>query len=142
MNDLSSMSSPPTLRASDAEREHTAEHLQQHFAEGRLKYDELQERLEEAYAARTVGELTQLVADLPASTTVSAAEPEVPATDRRSRDHHGRTPVQALVSYVMICLFLIAIWAASGHHGSFWPIWPIIAFGFIFAARISKSIGR
>ena len=47
----------PDLRASDAEREHHAELLREHAAQGRLTVDELDERLDRVYAARTVGEL-------------------------------------------------------------------------------------
>jgi hypothetical protein len=53
------------LRASDADREHVAELLGRAFAEGRLSTDEYGERLEAVYAARTMGELRPLVADLP-----------------------------------------------------------------------------
>ena len=56
----------PTLRASDAEREHHAELLREHAAQGRLTVDELDERLDRVYAARTLGELAPVVADLPA----------------------------------------------------------------------------
>ena len=50
------------LRASDAERERTATLLRDHAAAGRLTPEELDERLDVAYAARTVGELDALVA--------------------------------------------------------------------------------
>jgi Domain of unknown function (DUF1707) len=53
------------LRASDADREQVAERLRQATAEGRLTADELEERLEIVFAARTYGELDPLVADLP-----------------------------------------------------------------------------
>jgi hypothetical protein len=65
------MSSPSSshdfsgLRASDAERERVAEALRRHHLDGRLDTDELQERLERAYAARTTAELQPLLADLP-----------------------------------------------------------------------------
>src|SRR3954471_3820293 len=61
-----SSSSDSGLRASDAERERVAETLRRHHLDGRLDTDELQERLERAYAARTTGELAPLLADLPA----------------------------------------------------------------------------
>lgn len=53
------------LRASDADREQVAERLRQATAEGRLVPEELEERLETVFAARTYGELDALVADLP-----------------------------------------------------------------------------
>jgi len=60
------MSTPGHLRASDAEREAAVAHLREHAAAGRLTMDELDERSAAAYAARTLGELASLVADLPA----------------------------------------------------------------------------
>ena len=54
----------PDLRASDAEREQTAETLRRAMAEGRLTVDELEERLRVAYSAPTVRELELLVADV------------------------------------------------------------------------------
>jgi hypothetical protein len=62
------MSRRATLRASDADRERVAEQLRHATAEGRLDPDELEERLETAFAARTYGELDQLVVDLPGQT--------------------------------------------------------------------------
>ena len=54
----------PELRASDADREHTAELLRQAAGEGRLDVDELEERLSSVYATRTQRELDSLVADV------------------------------------------------------------------------------
>jgi hypothetical protein len=55
----------PRLRASDADRERTVNLLREHHAEGRLTMDEFHERLEGAYAAKTIGDLDALMADLP-----------------------------------------------------------------------------
>jgi uncharacterized protein DUF1707/cell wall-active antibiotic response 4TMS protein YvqF len=56
----------PDLRASDDDREQTAEQLRQAASQGRITVDELEERLQVAYAARTQAELVPIVADLPA----------------------------------------------------------------------------
>jgi hypothetical protein len=56
----------PDVRASDAERERTVEHLREHALAGRLTVEELDERCARAYAAVTRSELAELVADLPA----------------------------------------------------------------------------
>ena len=55
---------PPDLRASDAEREQTAETLRLAMGEGRLSVEELEDRLRSAYSAPTVRELDRLVADV------------------------------------------------------------------------------
>jgi hypothetical protein len=54
----------PELRASDAERELTANVLRHAAGEGRLTVEELDERLDAAYAARTRSELDRLVEDV------------------------------------------------------------------------------
>ncbi len=56
---------PDRLRASDQDRHRVAERLHAAAAEGRLTLDELGERLETLYAARTYGELVPLTRDLP-----------------------------------------------------------------------------
>jgi hypothetical protein len=58
------MAETPELRASDADREQTAELLRRAAGEGRLTVDELDDRLAEAFAARTRAELEALVADV------------------------------------------------------------------------------
>ena len=67
---------PPDLRASDADREATAERLRVAAAEGRLDHIELEERLSAAYGARLCSELAQLTADV---TPASPAAPAPPA---------------------------------------------------------------
>ena len=61
----------PWLRASDADREQVSQRLRHATAEGRLCGDELEERLEALYAARTYGELDALLVDIPASRSVA-----------------------------------------------------------------------
>ena len=56
----------PSMRAASADRERAVDVLKAGFAEGRLTQEEYNERMGQAYAARTYGELTTLTADLPA----------------------------------------------------------------------------
>ena len=53
------------LRASDAERERVVAFLREHALLGRLTDDELEDRIGLAYASVTVGDLEQLIDDLP-----------------------------------------------------------------------------
>jgi hypothetical protein len=53
------------LRISDADRHRVAELLREAAGEGRLDIEELDERLEAAYSAKTYGDLVPLTADLP-----------------------------------------------------------------------------
>jgi hypothetical protein len=72
---------PPTerpelaLRASDADRERIVEFLRGHCAEGRLDLEELEERMDLAYAARTLADLEPLTFDLPGTAGSPAVEP-------------------------------------------------------------------
>jgi len=54
------------IRASDDDRDRTARLLREHHAVGRLTLEEFNDRLERTYDARTLGELDDLLADLPA----------------------------------------------------------------------------
>jgi len=53
------------IRVSDADRERVAERLREHFADGRLTSEELDERVAAALQAKTTGELRAVMADLP-----------------------------------------------------------------------------
>jgi hypothetical protein len=59
------LAGPEGLRAGNAEREVVVQRLNDAFGEGRLELAELDQRIAQAYAAKTVGELRPLLADLP-----------------------------------------------------------------------------
>ncbi len=59
------MPSDARIRASDADRDHVVSLLQEHHAAGRLTAEEFGDRIDRALAARTLGELDELLADLP-----------------------------------------------------------------------------
>jgi hypothetical protein len=98
-------SSDSGLRAADADRERIAERLRTSHAEGRLDLAEFQERLERCYDAKTLGDLRELVQDLP-----------------RPEDHDAR-PARlgrarwGMVPLIPILIALIVVAAAIGHHG-------------------------
>lgn len=56
----------PLLRASDADRQRVVADLERHTAAGRLSLDEFTSRVDAVLAARTHGDLGELVSDLPA----------------------------------------------------------------------------
>lgn len=60
------MASDPSIRASDQDRDRTARLLREHHAAGRLDPEEFNERLDKVYEAKTIADLDQLTADLPA----------------------------------------------------------------------------
>ena len=59
------------MRAADSDRERVAEQLRDAAGHGRLTMDELEERLERAYGAKTYAELEPLTRDLPAAGTAA-----------------------------------------------------------------------
>ncbi len=117
-----SVSPNPAIRVSDDEREQHVDVLRRHAAEGRLTVDELEERVERAYAARTREELAAVLGDLPLSSG-SATQPPQPAAPTRRR-----LASSDLMPYVGVNLVLVAVWALTG-AGYFWPIWPILGWG-------------
>jgi hypothetical protein len=60
------MASDPSVRASDQDRDRAARQLREHHAAGRLDPEEFNERIDAVYEAKTIAELDQLTADLPA----------------------------------------------------------------------------
>src|SRR5215204_3956874 len=76
-----------TLRAGNDDRKRVTEWLQAQYVAGRLTSQELEERIEQALAARTIGDLDALTADLPPIQTPTAAVSSPDA--RRERRHHG-----------------------------------------------------
>lgn len=64
---------PAHLRASDSDREQVAEVLRQAAGDGRLTLDELDERLGQAFAAKTYAELEPITRDLPAAADLRPA---------------------------------------------------------------------
>ncbi|MFD0471913.1 DUF1707 domain-containing protein [Nonomuraea thailandensis] len=63
------------LRIGDAEREQTMAALREHFAQGRLTHEELDERLDRSLAAKTARDLAQVTADLPGQEPPTASPP-------------------------------------------------------------------
>ena len=56
---------PHALRIGDAERDAAAADLGEHYAAGRLTIDELNERLDAVFSAKTFGQLAKVMTDLP-----------------------------------------------------------------------------
>jgi uncharacterized membrane protein YccC len=111
------------LRVSDQQRERTAQELREHFAAGRLNEEELTERVNQVYAARTAGQLSALTADLP-KLPLSPQEQRAALAARRSELQ--RRLIQEMGGGVAVFGVCVAIWAASGAQGGFWPVWVAI----------------
>lgn len=108
------------IRVSDAERERAVDALRDHYADGRLSSDELEERIERAYEATTRADISGLMRDLPRH------------TGRRTRERLAKANRDAwrahLTSYVAVNGGLVGLWALTG-TGEFWPAWSIAPWG-------------
>lgn len=78
MSDLPERTGHDHMRVSDADRDQVAEVLRDATGQGRLSFDELEERLSLAYSAKTYADLDKVTHDLPgpgARAPAPAAEP-------------------------------------------------------------------
>ncbi|HKF00048.1 MAG TPA: DUF1707 domain-containing protein [Actinomycetes bacterium] len=129
IGDPSEPGHPPGVRASDSDRERTVELLRRHQQEGRLTTEEVATRVDSAQAARTVGELDALLADLPDQPTPppspAAASPPAPAAGPRRGQPTRQAFYRTLWTFLVLDLFSIGVWAFTG-AGYFWPIWLIL----------------
>jgi hypothetical protein len=119
------------LRVGDADREAIAAQLREHYASGRLTLEELNERLDQTFAAKTRADLNVVLRDLPHTTsplTSSAAgglgnaawqgtrDPAWPGPagrsgwDHRDGNGHGR---RAFVFAPMLALMWVALVAGA-----------------------------
>lgn len=113
------------MRASDADRDRVAAQLREHCVTGRLSVDELSDRLESVFKARTYGELAVPLRDLPEERPHLSA-PVV----RRRRHHHG----------LRIAFFVIfLVWVAA--HAST-VTWHGAAFGLALVVLMAVAVWR
>jgi hypothetical protein len=105
----------PDLRASDADRERVAERLRQGHAEGRLDMSEFQQRLEDCYEAKTLGQLRELVKDLPRQAT----------HDERGSHVSFRQWRWRLAPLAPLLIALILVSAVVGHP-VLWLLIPLV----------------
>jgi hypothetical protein len=78
---------PPARRVADADREAVARRLRDAASEGRIDFQELEERLDDVYAAKNQTDLDVLTADLPAQ--AQSAQPLVLQTKSGSVKKRG-----------------------------------------------------
>jgi hypothetical protein len=71
------------IRVGDAERETIAGQLREHYADGRLTLDELNERLDQAFAAKTRADLNAVLRDLPVTARPVVPLPSGPRSSSR-----------------------------------------------------------
>jgi hypothetical protein len=165
------MSSNHSIRASDRDRDRTADLLREHHAAGRLDPAEFNERLDKAFAARTLEELDQLTADLPAIDLYPLPTASLPRNRIVNRDlpaasvfSQGSGPGSGLgsgqiriwrgsgrlapgwlvawASWSVITLLSLIAWVLSGDP---WPVLVLGGVGVIMGARWvvgPRALGR
>jgi hypothetical protein len=140
------MASDPRIRASDADRDRTAALLREHHAAGRLTAEEFNERLDKAYAAKTLGQLDELLADLPGIDLYKLPDASL---DRTRRGGSGPPPLPwmmapgrmspawraALGSWLSVSLIAFFVWLISGAPGNLWFLWIAAPYGLILLGR-------
>jgi Domain of unknown function (DUF1707) len=81
MSDGTDAHDPTRLRISDDDRHKVSEVLREAAGEGRIDFEELDERLEATYAARTYADLVPITLDLPTQATASLPIQPLAATN-------------------------------------------------------------
>jgi len=137
----------PRIRASDADRDRTAALLREHHAAGRLTAEEFADRMDKALEAKTMGELDELLADLPAidlyqlpDASLRRAPPRsgqslLPADPDRSASPVKFTPAGvAIGAWGVVTAALVAIWAVAAviGGGTWFPWWALVAIPWIW----------
>lgn len=106
---------PSQMRISDADRQRVAEVLRDAAGDGRLDLDELEERLELTWAAKTYGELVPITLDL------QATGPVTPPTAAPVRRTPGGVPAVGHNSSTAIMgdCKRRGVWQVPEHHSAF-----------------------
>jgi uncharacterized membrane protein len=146
----------PRIRASDADRDRAAALLREHHAAGRLTAEEFHERMNRALDARTLGEIDELMADLPAidlyQLPAASLRRAPPGTSRplMPRDPKGSaSPVRlppgtaAYAAWATVTATLAAIWVVMAVvGGTLFPWWVFIAIPWLWVLIRRSQRGR
>jgi hypothetical protein len=128
MNVMMGNDLPAAIRASDADRDAALSDLSEHFQAGRLTAGEFEERTGQALAARTLGEIRELLADLPAVR---------PAAAMSSGTTAWPSPVRATPRLVLTLGIAAAVLIGAAHYGwgLIWMLLPVL----VIARRLNCS---
>jgi hypothetical protein len=126
----------PEYRASDADREQAAERLRRAAVEGRLESAEFEQRVTEAYAARTMTELDRLTSDLTPPAPMTPPPPPMPAPPPYGYQPQPYAYPVKSNGFAIASLVLGICWI--------WWLGSVLAvvFGHVALNQISKSQGR
>jgi len=137
----------PRIRASDADRDRATALLREHHAAGRLTAEEFHERMDAAFNAKTLGEIDDLLADLPVIDLYRLPDESLrrpaglPHTSLMPRDQaRAAEPARfppgtvAVGAFAVVTGTLIAIWAVTAvvGVGTWFPWWLLVAIPWIW----------
>jgi uncharacterized protein DUF1707 len=128
------MSGYPGIRASDEDRGRTAAALGEHYAAGRLTLEEFQERLDEVYAATTLGELDRLMADLPGTDLTRLPGRRAPGPVQVPAGRSVLAWQAAWRFWLTISVVAFVIWLLGGAGGP-WLLWVAVPLGLLMLRR-------
>jgi hypothetical protein len=101
------------MRAADADRHAVADKLRAALDEGRLDLHEYDERLQQAYAAKTYGELDLLLTDLPNVAPVPVPSATVAAPAGRDKHVTAQWLMHIWSSWLPAVTITTAIWLVA-----------------------------
>lgn len=139
------------MRAGDSDRQRVADQLKTALDEGRLDLGEYDERLQKTYSAKTYGDLTGLLDDLPGAVPVDHSQVQAyhaptttPAAPVPSPVHRVAGWLGPYGGVVAVCVVIWAITSFSaGRPTYFWPVWMLIPLLFgLFGSAAGKNAGR
>jgi DUF1707 SHOCT-like domain len=137
------MEGDTNIRASDADRDRVAAALREHLAAGRLTVEEFSDRLERAFAARTLGDLEELMADLPAGDLDlldQAPSPRpAPGPAEEPLDELGPAWRAIWRPWLVITLFFFVLWLVSGTAGGAWFVYPSLIAALVLLRRAHRA---
>ena len=133
MNAMTENYLPAEMRASDSDRDAVVSDLSEHLQAGRLMSGEFDERMGRALAARTWGELRDLLADLPATRPAPQA-PAARSFSAQPRPLPGRfaPPLIAVLAGIGITTAVL-VNVTHGRWGFIWLLLPAL----LIARRLS-----
>jgi hypothetical protein len=135
------------LRAADADRQKVADQLKAALDEGRLSLHEYDDRLRDAYAAKTYQELLVLLADLPRPGLTAA---EVAARRRAEARREARRLPTALIvlwtvwgALTLVNLVVFGLVDATLDADIYpWPVWLIVPGTALAAVTVGVQVIR
>ncbi len=133
------------MRISDADRERVTGRLRDHYAEGRLTADELDERVTATLNAKTVGDLRPIMADLPEPGPVGP-QAGPPPRNQDPRYVYQRGPRLVPVALLLLLFSLLILPGAGWAFFAFVKIallaWVVLCVAGIFAAARFRRRAR